>query len=78
VLHRTGTGSAAVRASVGRRQPALRWRRAARPAGSAEQANRDQGRVGHVDWTLRAVQELKVRGDHPLIPVEHRGRFGAS
>ena len=23
-----------------------------------------------------AVQELKVRGEKPLIPVEHRGRFG--
>jgi catechol 2,3-dioxygenase-like lactoylglutathione lyase family enzyme len=25
-------------------------------------------------WT---VQELKVRGERPLIPPEHRGRFGA-
>ncbi len=24
-----------------------------------------------------AVQELKVRADKPLIPLEHRGRFGA-
>jgi hypothetical protein len=24
-----------------------------------------------------AVQELKVRGEKPLIPLEHRGRFGA-
>ncbi len=24
-----------------------------------------------------AVQELKVRADKPLIPVEHRDRFGA-
>jgi catechol 2,3-dioxygenase-like lactoylglutathione lyase family enzyme len=24
-----------------------------------------------------AVQQLKVRGDQPLIPLDHRGRFGA-
>jgi len=24
-----------------------------------------------------AVQQLKVRGDKPLIPLDHRGRFGA-
>lgn len=46
-----------------------------------------------MDWTLEvtitffglddpdgnswAVQELKVRGETPLIPVEHHGRFGA-
>ena len=24
-----------------------------------------------------AVQELKIRGKRPLIPVDHRGRFGA-
>jgi catechol 2,3-dioxygenase-like lactoylglutathione lyase family enzyme len=29
------------------------------------------------DGNTWAVQELKVRGDMPLIPVEHRGRFGA-
>ena len=28
------------------------------------------------DGNTWAVQELKVRGDTPLIPVEHRGRFG--
>lgn len=30
------------------------------------------------DGNTWAVQELKVRGDTPLIPVEARGRFGAS
>ena len=29
------------------------------------------------DGNSWAVQELKVRGEMPLIPVEHRGRFGA-
>jgi predicted enzyme related to lactoylglutathione lyase len=29
------------------------------------------------DGNTWAVQELKVRGTKPLIPVEHRGRFGA-
>jgi len=29
------------------------------------------------DGNTWAVQELKVRGDTPLIPVETRGRFGA-
>ncbi len=29
------------------------------------------------DGNSWAVQELKVRGERPLIPVEHRGRFGA-
>ena len=29
------------------------------------------------DGNTWAVQELKVRGDKPLIPLEHRGRFGA-
>jgi catechol 2,3-dioxygenase-like lactoylglutathione lyase family enzyme len=29
------------------------------------------------DGNSWAVQELKVRGETPLIPVEHRGRFGA-
>jgi predicted enzyme related to lactoylglutathione lyase len=29
------------------------------------------------DGNSWAVQELKVRGEQPLIPVEHRGRFGA-
>jgi catechol 2,3-dioxygenase-like lactoylglutathione lyase family enzyme len=29
------------------------------------------------DGNTWAVQELKVRGETPLIPVEHRGRFGA-
>ena len=28
------------------------------------------------DGNSWAVQELKVRGEKPLIPVEHRGRFG--
>jgi predicted enzyme related to lactoylglutathione lyase len=28
------------------------------------------------DGNTWAVQELKVRGEKPLIPVEHRGRFG--
>jgi predicted enzyme related to lactoylglutathione lyase len=29
------------------------------------------------DGNTWAVQELKVRAKKPLIPVEHRGRFGA-
>ena len=29
------------------------------------------------DGNTWAVQELKVRGEKPLIPVGHRGRFGA-
>jgi predicted enzyme related to lactoylglutathione lyase len=29
------------------------------------------------DGNTWAVQELKVRADKPLIPFEHRGRFGA-
>ena len=29
------------------------------------------------DGNSWAVQQLKVRGETPLIPVEHRGRFGA-
>jgi len=29
------------------------------------------------DGNSWAVQELKVRGEKPLIPVDHRGRFGA-
>ena len=29
------------------------------------------------DGNTWAVQELKVRGDKPLIPVEHRERFGS-
>lgn len=29
------------------------------------------------DGNSWAVQELKVRGEKPLIPIEHRGRFGA-
>ena len=29
------------------------------------------------DGNTWAVQELKVRGATPLIPLEHRGRFGA-
>ena len=29
------------------------------------------------DGNTWAVQELKVRAEKPLIPVEHRGRFGA-
>jgi predicted enzyme related to lactoylglutathione lyase len=29
------------------------------------------------DGNTWAVQQLKVRADKPLIPVEHRGRFGA-
>jgi predicted enzyme related to lactoylglutathione lyase len=29
------------------------------------------------DGNTWAVQELKVRAETPLIPVEHRGRFGA-
>ena len=28
------------------------------------------------DGNTWAVQELRVRADRPLIPVEHRGRFG--
>ena len=28
------------------------------------------------DGNSWAVQQLKVRGEKPLIPVEHRGRFG--
>jgi predicted enzyme related to lactoylglutathione lyase len=28
------------------------------------------------DGNTWAVQQLKVRADKPLIPVEHRGRFG--
>jgi predicted enzyme related to lactoylglutathione lyase len=28
------------------------------------------------DGNTWAVQELKVRGEKPLIPMEHRGRFG--
>ena len=30
------------------------------------------------DGNTWAVQELKVRAENPLIPPEHRGRFGAS
>ena len=30
------------------------------------------------DGNTWAVQELKVRADKPLIPVDYRGRFGAS
>lgn len=29
------------------------------------------------DGNTWAVQELKVRGEQPLIPEDHRGRFGA-
>lgn len=29
------------------------------------------------DGNTWALQELKVRGDKPLIPEEHRGRYGA-
>ena len=29
------------------------------------------------DGNSWAVQQLKVRGEKPLIPIEHRGRFGA-
>ncbi len=29
------------------------------------------------DGNTWAVQQLKARGDRPLIPHEHRGRFGA-
>jgi predicted enzyme related to lactoylglutathione lyase len=29
------------------------------------------------DGNAWAVQQLKVRGETPLIPVDHRGRFGA-
>jgi predicted enzyme related to lactoylglutathione lyase len=32
---------------------------------------------GDPDGNRWAVQELKVRGDEPLIPLDHRGRFGA-
>ena len=32
---------------------------------------------GDPDGNTWAVQQLKVRGEKPLIPVEHRGRFGA-
>jgi hypothetical protein len=28
------------------------------------------------DGNTWAVQQLKVRGDKPLIPLDHRGRFG--
>jgi len=31
----------------------------------------------HPDGNTWAVEEPKVRGEKPLIPVEHRGRFGA-
>jgi hypothetical protein len=30
------------------------------------------------DGNTWAVQQLKVRGERPLIPVEARGRFGES
>jgi predicted enzyme related to lactoylglutathione lyase len=30
------------------------------------------------DGNTWAVQQLKVRAEKPLIPLEHRGRFGAS
>ena len=29
------------------------------------------------DGNTWAVQQLKVRGEKPLIPLENRGRFGA-
>ena len=29
------------------------------------------------DGNTWSVQELKVRGEKPLIPIEHAGRFGA-
>ena len=29
-----------------------------------------------LDGNSWAVQQLKVRGEKPLIPVEYRGRFG--
>ena len=29
------------------------------------------------DGNTWAVQQLQVRADKPLIPLEHRGRFGA-
>ena len=29
------------------------------------------------DGNTWAIQQLKVRGEKPLIPVEHSGRFGA-
>ena len=32
---------------------------------------------GDPDGNTWAVQQLKVRGEKPLIPEEHRGRFGA-
>ena len=28
------------------------------------------------DGNTWAVQQLKVRGEKPLIPLDHRGRFG--
>ena len=31
---------------------------------------------GDPDGNTWAVQQLKVRGEKPLIPLEHRGRFG--
>jgi predicted enzyme related to lactoylglutathione lyase len=31
-----------------------------------------------LDGNTWSVQELRVRGEKPLIPPEHRGRFGAS
>ena len=35
-------------------------------------------RFSDPDGNTWAVQELKVRAEKPLIPLEHRGRFGAS
>jgi catechol 2,3-dioxygenase-like lactoylglutathione lyase family enzyme len=32
---------------------------------------------GDPDGNTWAVQQLKIRGEKPLIPTEHRGRFGA-
>jgi catechol 2,3-dioxygenase-like lactoylglutathione lyase family enzyme len=32
---------------------------------------------GDPDGNTWAVQQITARGDEPLIPVEHRGRFGA-
>jgi catechol 2,3-dioxygenase-like lactoylglutathione lyase family enzyme len=32
---------------------------------------------GDPDGNTWAVQELRVRGEKPLIPLEHRSRFGA-
>jgi hypothetical protein len=29
------------------------------------------------DGNSWAVQQLRIRGERPLIPLEHRGRFGA-